>query len=430
MNSSSSSVSSTSFHPSVVPSVVRTSASSLASSLASPLASSLAKSSTAKSSGNEPAKNRAKHKPSNARLASSAEATVLQDNTISQQKSHAQPLFRGQFEVTQRLGRGGFGTTYLAKDMTASPAMPCVLKQIRYRTKKNPTDPLPPNPAIVQERHQRRFQKEARMMARLGRHSQMPCILEHFTENGQFYIVQEHIPGNTLSKELHQEGPQSEAQAKAFLQAMIPIIRYVHKHNLLHLDIKPSNIIRRSSDNALVLIDFGAVRRQAKKGELPQSCSGTVGFSPAEQLAGKPVPASDVYSLGVTCLYLLTGISPIDLATSPKGQNLRWKESVQVSEHFSQILQKMLAPDVQHRYQSIDELDRALQLEAHYPELKACMTAASFEAQNPKPPTACLLDDYLKAGSEASGESKAHRQAVSIRRWQQRRRQFKSFTPK
>lgn len=423
MNSSSSSVSSTSLYPSVV----RSSAGSPTRSLTK----SPAGSSAAKASSHEPAKKLAKHKPLSTQSDSSTEVTVIQDNTISQQKSHAKPLFRDQFEVIQRLGRGGFGTTYLAKDMTASPAMPCVLKQIRYRTKKNPTDPLPPNPAIVQERHLRRFQKEARMMARLGRHSQMPCILEHFTENGQFYIVQEHVPGDTLSKELHREGPQNEAQAKAFLQAMIPIIRYVHKHNLLHLDIKPSNIIRRSGDNnALVLIDFGAVRRQTKKGELPQSCSGTVGFSPAEQLTGKPVPASDIYSLGVTCLYLLTGISPVDLATSPKGQNLRWKESVQVSEHFGQILQKMLAPDVQHRYQSIDELDRAIQLEAHYSELKACMTAASFEAQNPQPPTACLLDNYLKAGSEANGASKAHRQAVSIRRWQQRRRQFKSFTPK
>ncbi|MEO1621345.1 MAG: serine/threonine-protein kinase [Cyanobacteria bacterium J06632_3] len=337
------------------------------------------------------------------------------------------PLFRGQFSILRRLGRGGFGTAYLAQDVTVGQR--CVVKQIRYRTKKSS---IAANASLEKERNQRRFQKEARMMARLGRHQQIPCLLDHFVEKGQFYLVQEYIPGKTLSQEFHKSGIQSEAQVKDFLREMIPIIRYVHRHNLLHLDIKPSNIIRRSHDQKLVLIDFGAVRRFSKEASAdnPDRCTGTVGFSPSEQLTGHPTPASDIYALGVTCLYLLTGCSPMDFATSPKGQNLRWQESVQVSAHFDQILKRMLAPEASHRFQSIEALERALKLETHYDELSACMTREDFlqqrEQQSYQQPEACLLDNYVDAGAQSS----AARQASSIRRWQQRRRQFKSFTPK
>ncbi|MEL6855422.1 MAG: serine/threonine-protein kinase [Cyanobacteria bacterium J06607_13] len=347
---------------------------------------------------------------------------------------HSKPLFRNQYEIVRRLARGGFGTTYLAKDAIALHDRACVIKQIRY---KQSTPHTSTEKAFNQERNHRRFQKEARIMARLGRHSQLPCLLDHFVENEQFYLVQEHIAGNTLSQELHRSGPQTEAQVKAFIKDMVPIIRYVHRHNLLHLDIKPSNIIRRSQDQKLVLIDFGAVRRYFGEGGIgadglvsAERCTGTVGFSPAEQLAGQPVPASDLYALGVTCLYLLTGCSPLDFATSPKGQNLRWQESVQVSSHMRYLLQKMLHPEAGQRFQSVDELDQALGLEHHYTELQVCMTHEPYGdyigGERFERPEACLLDSYVKT----TAQSGAARRASSIRRWQQRRRRFKSFTPK
>lgn len=336
------------------------------------------------------------------------------------------PLFRDQFEIIRRLGRGGFGTAYLAKDLKAPDEMHCVIKQIRYRSGKG-TPQNQSNTALIRERNLRRFQKEARIMARLGRHAQLPCLLDHFSEGNQHYLIQEHIPGRTLSRELHSQGIQSENQVKDFLFDMIPVIRYMHRNGLLHLDIKPSNIMRRNDDQALVLIDFGAVRQYSKQVPVAaERCAGTVGFSPAEQLAGQPLPASDIYALGVTCLYLLTGCSPIDFATSPKGQNLRWQESVRVSAHFKRVLKKMLAPEAKHRYQSIEELERALKLEPHYHELRVCMTREPMTVQNPERPEACLLDGYVSQQTQSA----AQKQASSIRRWQQRRRQFKSFVPK
>lgn len=348
------------------------------------------------------------------------ESTCLQDDAGNLQPT--KHSFKNKFEIIRKLGQGGFSTTYFAYDNSTAHALPCVIKHLKQRVKAHHQL----NTNLQLERTNRRFQREARMMARLGRHAQLPRIIDHFSDNNQFYIVQEHIPGRTLSQEIRQDGLKSEQQAKQFLWEMIPIIRYIHRQRLLHLDIKPSNIIRRQSDQSLVLIDFGAVRRYPNDDLLPTTdrCVGTIGFSPAEQLAGKPTYASDVYALGVTCLYLLTGISPLDLATAEKGQHLRWQESIQLSEHFTTILEKMLSTDLGRRFQDIEELDRAMTLEAHYDDLKDCLTTEPLTDKTFKSPVACSISDVASAGSQSQ------RQAASIRRWQQRRRQFKAFTPK
>ncbi len=353
-------------------------------------------------------------------------------NAVGQVQSSPTHLFKNRFEIIRRLGKGGFGTTYLAQDMSARQPLPCVLKQLTYKvqTETSPAELSPysrAKAAIDQERTKRRFQRETHMMARLGRHPQLPCLLDHFTDNNQFYLVQEHIPGDTLSREISRSGPQSEQQAKQFLRDMIPLVRHIHRQNLLHLDIKPSNIMRRSRDQKLVLIDFGAVRRypRLEGHDNKDRTTGTLGFSPSEQLAGQPTYASDIYALGVTCLYLLTKISPIDLATAERGQNLRWQESVKLSDHFTQILGKMLHPDANRRYQNTYELERALNLEDHYADLKDCLTTEPMLDKTFAAPAACPI-----FRSEEANQSLAQRQAESIRRWQQRRRQFKAFTPR
>jgi serine/threonine protein kinase len=357
---------------------------------------------------------------------------------FSQPPTH---LFKNRFEIVRRLGKGGFGTTYLARDVSRAQPLECVIKQLRYKVQPAASNPSEHSPfsrtkaAIDQERTKRRFQRETHMMARLGRHHQLPCLLDHFIEDNQFYLVQEHIPGDTLNREISRTGPQGEQQAKQFLREMIPVIRYIHRQNLLHLDIKPSNIMRRSSDQKLVLIDFGAVRRYPRleghdnrdsTGRLRDRTTGTLGFSPSEQLAGQPTYGSDIYALGVTCLYLLTKISPIDLATAERGQSLRWQESVKLSDHFTHILGRMLHPEASRRYQNTYELERALNLEDHYLDLKGCLTTEAIADKTFAAPATCSI---LKPEEQAN-QSLAQRQADSIRHWQQRRRQFKNFTPR
>lgn len=339
-------------------------------------------------------------------------------------------LLKNRFEIIRRVGKGGFGTTYLAQDSSATLPLPCVIKQLKYKNQPEKNQ-FKAETALAKERTQRRFQREARMMARLGRHPQLPCLLDHFIEEDQFYLVQEYIPGDTLSREISRSGAQkalwSEQQVKQFLREMIPIIRYIHRQNLLHLDIKPSNIMRRSHDQKLVLIDFGAVRRyptETLPGETERG-AGTIGFAPSEQLAGQPTYASDLYALGVTCLYLLTKISPLDLATAPQGQRLHWQGAVNLSDHFTRILTKMLHPEASRRFQDTYELERAMNLESHYEDLKSCLTNGSITDKTFSSPNACPLVPNAKE----ENLSHAQRQAASIRRWQQRRRQFKTFTP-
>ncbi|MGC1309844.1 MAG: serine/threonine-protein kinase [Phormidesmis sp.] len=349
------------------------------------------------------------------------------------------PLMRDRFTILRKVGSGGFSTTYLAQDTTAAPPMPCIIKQLKYPNPKasgkagNTTNPSKTNQArLLAERIQRRFRREAYTMARLGAHRQLPRLLDHFTEAGQFYLVQEYIPGQTLSQELQASGPKREAEIKQFLRDIIPALRYIHRQNILHLDLKPANIIRRrdrsASQSTLVLIDFGAVRRYSPENywDTADRCTGTPGFCPTEQFEGKPTYASDIYALGATCLHMLTGLSPLALATAPKGQNLCWQEDVRATPGFTHILTKMLNPDPARRFQSIEELDRALKLESYYNDLERCLTTKPLSDEIAAKPKVCLLNSVDKGVNK----SQAHPQADAIRQWQQRRRQFKAFMPR
>lgn len=221
-------------------------------------------------------------------------------------------LFRKRYRVLKTLGRGGFGVTFLARDMVL-PGYPfCVIKQLCPKVN---------NPAALAKASER-FQREAKTLSQLGSHSQIPRLLDYFQIGDDFYLVQEYIPGATLVKEVRKHGPQSEAQVRKFLVEILPVLSYIHSQQVIHRDIKPPNIIRCADDGRLVLIDFGAVKEgivEAVDDDTQKAPStnfvGTVGFAPPEQLALRPSYASDIYAIGVTCLFLLTGHPPSPLTT-------------------------------------------------------------------------------------------------------------------
>lgn len=290
---------------------------------------------------------------------------------------------RDRYRVNQALAQGGFGATFLAQDESLPGEPVCVIKQLRPPT--NVPDILP----MAREL----FAREANTLGKIGNHPQVPRLLDYFEENQEFYLVQEYINGWTLQQEIKRNGPMSEAGVKQFLSEILGIIQYIHDRQVIHRDIKPNNLIRRAEDARLVLIDFGAVKNQVNQmGGLNENTTltaysvGTNGFAPPEQIAMRPVYASDIYAVGITCLYLLTGKAPKDFNYHPATGEMLWKREVRLSEHFTKVIEKMLEASVRHRYQSAKEVLQALDLEPYYESIAKGMTSQPTAKKTPQPP--------------------------------------------
>ena len=295
----------------------------------------------------------------------------------------AKLLLNDRYHVMRALGQGGFGATFLAAD-TSLPGEPqCVIKQLRPAT----TAPH------AFEMARNLFMREAKTLGKIGNHPQIPQLLNFFECNQEFYLVQEFVDGLTLKAEVKKNGPYSEATTRQFLSEALPILEYVHSSKVIHRDIKPDNLIRREQDKRLVLIDFGAVKDQVSPAfggsdqtALTAVSVGTPGYAPPEQLSLRPVYASDVYALGATCIYLLTGRSPKDLDYHPSTGEMMWQKYVHISAHFSNVLKKMLEIAVRNRYQKADDILRALDLEPYLDDLAQSMSnPVSNEPTRPDP---------------------------------------------
>jgi serine/threonine protein kinase len=144
---------------------------------------------------------------------------------------------------------------------------------------------------------------------------------------------------------------------------MLQLLKYVHSQRLIHRDIKPQNIIRCQTDNRLVLIDFGAVFDQESskvRDHRLNKAIGTPGYAPPEQVAERPTYASDLYALGMTCIFMLTGQEPVAWKIDPQTCEVIWQGDVTVSESFAEILNRMVKVPLADRYQSAIQVGSAL----------------------------------------------------------------------
>ncbi|MGQ9864959.1 MAG: serine/threonine protein kinase [Pseudanabaenaceae cyanobacterium] len=251
-----------------------------------------------------------------------------------------------RYEIVRPLGSGGFSETWLAKD-THLPGCPlCVVKKLV----------MPSGERFLQETARRLFDTEARVLARLGQHPQIPQLLAHFEENGHFYLVQEYIEGHDLTAELTR--PMGEAYTVALLREILPILDYIHQEKAIHRDLKPANLIRRR-DGTLFVIDFGAVKQIDPKARSTVAI-GTPGFMPQEQVGGRPQPNSDLYALGAIAVQALTGLPPHLLPTDPVTGSLCWRDRVTVNPELAAILERLLHPNWQQRFHSAREVMQTL----------------------------------------------------------------------
>ena len=319
-------------------------------------------------------------------------------------------VFRDRYRIMRVLASGGFGITYLAQDQHLPSSPLCVVKQLCPKV-RNP---------LALERAKRRFRQEAKVLAKVGSHSQIPRLLDYFTIHKDFYLVQEYIQGDVLTKEVRRHGVQSEIQVKRFLKDLLPVIKFIHRRRIIHRDIKPPNIIRCKQDGRLVLIDFGAVREclvdVGHSGNYQAPLTqfvGTPGFAPPEQQALRPTFASDIYALGITCLFMLTGKTPIEFDTDPASGRVLWQDLVQVSPRFAALIDKMIEPDGRERYKSADEVLRVLALEPYQDSLAMGLSHKPLGSARPSAETVVPIQGYL---------SPVQRQAAEIRQLRSRQR--------
>jgi formylglycine-generating enzyme required for sulfatase activity len=213
------------------------------------------------------------------------------------------------------------------------------------------------------------FNQEADRLLQLGDHPQIPTLFAYFEEENYLYLVQQFIQGNDLSHELQEQGTFTETKIRELLNDLLPVLQFIHDHKVIHRDLKPENIMRRQIDGKLVLIDFGVAKQGA--GTLltqPGTTVGTPGYAPMEQLRGVTYPASDLYSLAVTCIRLLTGCFAKHDGADELYDNLEscwvWRDKLPsgttISEPLGQVLDKLLLDHVKQRYQSAAEVLTAL----------------------------------------------------------------------
>jgi serine/threonine protein kinase len=271
------------------------------------------------------------------------------------------PTFlNNRYKVLSVLGSGGFGDTFLAEDTQMPSGRRCVIKQLKPVANNNPQ---------IHQLVQERFQREAAILEELGDNSpQIPKLYAYFNEGGEFYLVQEYIEGQTLSQRLQQQGSMSESSVKSILVDILPILSFVHSKHIVHRDIKPDNIMIRNYDGKAILIDFGAVKETmativTNSGNSARSIViGTPGFMPMEQSAGRPQFSSDLYSLGLTAIYLLTGKLPQQLETNPHTGEILWRQyALNVSPSLAMVLDKSILPVARDRYPSARDMLAELQ---------------------------------------------------------------------
>lgn len=285
-------------------------------------------------------------------------------NIFCTQCGESLPLTVGQvinnrYEIGRILGQGGFGRSYLAIDRQKA-RQKCVLKEFAPQvTKKEDL-----------QKAKELFEREASVLKKIN-HPQIP----HFHESIQakihnkdfFFLVQDYVEGTNyyqLFAKLQKQGKSfSEGEVINLLHQILRILSYIHSLDIIHRDISPDNLILRQKDGLPILIDFGGVKQlPAYQGfwQTQLAGNGTLlgkkGYAPEEQLIqGKVFKSSDLYSLAVTALVLVTGKEPHLLYDSYNG-TWYWGKEIKLSPKLAAVLKKMLAYKPRDRYQTADQV--------------------------------------------------------------------------
>ena len=229
-------------------------------------------------------------------------------------------LERGKYRIIETLGRGGFGITYLAEQVMAKRKV-CIKEFFPkdYYKRDGDTGALTLSSdgfAESMNKFKAKFIKEAQTIATLN-HANIIPIHDVFEENGTAYYVMDYIEGESLYDIVKHGGALTEADAVRYIRDTAAALGHIHARQIMHLDVKPGNIMVREDDRRAILIDFGLSKHyDATSGEATSTTPVGVshGYAPMEQYQDGGVstfsPETDIYSLGATLYYLVTGNVP------------------------------------------------------------------------------------------------------------------------
>jgi len=270
-------------------------------------------------------------------------------------------LILNRYRLKKLIGQGGFGKTFLAVDRGQSPPVMCIVQQLEQHSS------IPAK------------------LAQLGKHPQIPTSIAYFAEEQYFYWVQELIEGNHLETLLSEQGEFNETQIWQLLKNLLPVLQLIHGHQMIHCNIQPENIILKTgSSGEFVLVNF-ALAQIVDQGiySIEESIVGSPEYAAPEQIRGNPGFSSDLYSLGVTCIYLLTQIPPFDLFDIGENHWV-WRQylTTKVSDRLAQVLDKLLEYSILSRFQSADAVMEAIGMK------NLCKTPKSQISTSPDP---CLF---------------------------------------
>ena len=317
------------------------------------------------------------------------------------------------YKIVKQIGSGSFGNVYLV--INTNDNRQSVIKQLH---------PISNQPNFIKQAR-RLFRQEADILKKLS-HPQIPQLIDYFEEDGEFYLVEEYIEGDTLRQELTINQPWAEAKVIRLLQEGLSILQGIHSQGVIHRDVKPDNFIRRQQDGKLVLIDFGAV----KEFNIEQSrlidptvaltvSLGTPGYMPIEQALGKPRKNSDIYALGMIAIQALIGKNPMDFSQDEEGEII-WRNQGQVNPKLADILTNMTRYHYKQRYQSAEEVLPALnqyqQTVNHSPSI-VDSPINSLPQNNPNPLATTSPPSLISPSSEKVKPTNESSDSISLRDW-------------
>ncbi len=274
-------------------------------------------------------------------------------------------ILNGRYEIVRRIGGGGMGAVYLAKDRNLGEAPRAVKEMIESH--------------IDEGQHEKAvadFKRESLLLTALE-HPSIPTVYDYFYDeiSERFYLVMKFIPGNDLSSQLRNSpgGRIDELTVTQWGIQVADVLHYLHTRpeSIIYRDLKPANLMVDSNNNRVMLIDFGIARWVNKK-ERGVTAVGTMGYAPPELFSGQADPRVDIYSLGATMFHLLTGSDPqdnplliFDFTKNPRPRQI----CPALSSEMEKILIRAVEYKPEHRFQSGAEL-RDL-LAAHLEKLKS-----------------------------------------------------------